>query len=105
MPYRPKTEPNDEIQTEYRRYKIHLLKDEPVQFLYKTRLANKIRDMNTGAAEEMYTALKYAIYKAAYESLETLENTSKPVELWLNENTERLIEESIIPQVVDDSRC
>ncbi|XP_039274981.1 uncharacterized protein LOC120349093 [Nilaparvata lugens] len=73
-------------------YNIDGLKNESTSFLYKLRLAQKLKDDITGTAEEMYDNVKNKIHKAAMEALGPKVKT-KHSNYWWTDDLKDLVEE------------
>lgn len=80
------------IKDKQENYKIELLKDESVSFLYKLRLSQKIQLGRTGTVNERYEWLKMCVVEAAYESLgKKDEITVKQKNKWYTEEVGNII--------------
>lgn len=72
-------------------YNLDSLRDESTSFLYKLRLAQKLKEEITGTAQEMYEMLKQKLHKSAMEALGEKERRSR--NFWWTGEIAKLVEE------------
>ncbi|KAL3277455.1 hypothetical protein HHI36_012803, partial [Cryptolaemus montrouzieri] len=65
---------DEERQCKPKRYKLDLLQDPSVAFLYKLRLSQKLTQINDSTPTKLYDGLVKSIHQAAEESLGELDN-------------------------------
>jgi len=73
-------------------YKLELLQQDSIQFLYKMRITAKLTEEIRGNAEDRYNRMKEVIHEAAYEALGEQEGGEK-TKYWWNKDIENLIKE------------
>lgn len=83
--------------TQWPKYNLDSLFDESTRFLYKIKLANKMRSSETGTIEEQYNFIKTCIHEAANEALGQKDKEIKRKnDVWWNDSLEHLVSEKKI---------
>lgn len=98
LPFVNKTQPTDVQDTPFSiqipKYKLHLLTDPSINFLYKFRLSGKLSNIDYTSTQSLYDGIVRAIHEAAYESLgEAGSDKGKISDIWWNSSVEKRIRE------------
>ncbi|KAL3280905.1 hypothetical protein HHI36_004132 [Cryptolaemus montrouzieri] len=85
---------DEERQCKPKRYKLDLLQDPSVTFLYKLRLSQKLTRIDDSTSTKLYDGLVKSIQQTAEKSLGELDNgRNKKSPYWWNDSIKESIEE------------